>query len=59
MYDILVFFNFPYLQQITQNTFFYLSRLVSENILALFYQSFYIRYDKINLDNLENFYLLA
>ena len=56
MYDISGFLNFNANNAID---FFHFSVLVPENILVLFYHSFYIRLEKINLYNLANFYLLA
>ena len=42
MDDILGFSNFLHLPQITQYNFFILTFLVTENLLVLFYRSFYI-----------------
>ena len=58
MYDILGFLNFLYLPQITQYIFFHLSLLVTENILVLFYNSFHIRQEKMNMCNPAKFYFL-
>ena len=66
VYDILVykcimygFSGFLYLPQIMQYNFFTLTLLVMENVLVLFYHSFHIHWEKINLYNLANFYLLT
>ena len=58
MYDILGLLNFLYLPQKTQQIFFLLTILkLMENILVLFYHSFHIRLEKINLYALTNVYL--
>ena len=59
MCDILGFSSFLYLPQITQYNVFLLTFLVIENILVLFYHSLHNHYDKINLYNPANLYLLA
>ena len=59
MHHLLGFFNLLYLPQIMQYNFFILTFLVTENILVLFYHSFHIRQEKINLYNQANSYLLT
>ena len=57
IYDILVFLNFLHLLQTLQYIVTYLDS--TERILILFYHSFYIHLEKINLYTLINFYLLT
>ena len=56
-YKILGFPNVLYLFQTTQYNF--LIFLVNENILVIFYHSSHNYLGKINLYNLENFYLFT
>ena len=58
MYDTLGLLNFLYFPQIAHNIFFQFNILVIEIILVLFYHSFHIRWEKINLYHPANFYLL-
>ena len=59
MYDILGFLNSLYLPQVARCISFTLIFLVIENILVLFCHYFHIRWEKINLYHLANFYLLS